>query len=174
MDHHITLTGKINPVTGLMEYEQTPFIADTANPSNTVTYDVSFAANPWALMQHVPYQPLAQQGTVMFTPFPNHTTELASSIYSPCSIVDCPERANPLNAVESTLDVFGSPQVRVHLCDEHYRMFGSVTEEHEIVPDIAVEEKPLRTGGFAIVSEAGNVEFVDLPQGSSVYPAAKE
>lgn len=72
----------------------------------------------------------------MFTPYPNHTTELAASLYASCSIVDCTEQANPLNTVDATLDVFGSPMVRVCLCEAHYRLFGATTEEHK-----SVEEK---------------------------------
>lgn len=76
----------------------------------------------------------------MFTPYPNHTTELAASLYAFCSIVGCTKQANPLNAVEATLDVFGSPVVRVCFCDTHFSLFGQTTEEHE-KPDIVVKEQ---------------------------------
>lgn len=127
---NITITGRVNPVTGQMEYEQTPpLVGGIGNPNPaTVTYDVSYAANSYA------------QGVSMFTPFPNHTTDMAASIYSPCSIVNCPNRANPVNAVEANLNVFGDPAVRVHLCDDHYKLFGDATTgEHEAVAD---NEKP--------------------------------
>lgn len=133
---NIVLTGKVNPVTGQMEYEQEPVMANT-NQVTTTFFDVSYAANPWGLAQ----------GASMFTPFSGHTTDLAASIYSPCSIVGCPDHANPLNAVEATLDVFGEPTVRVHLCDVHYKLFGDAqTGEHAAVadsekPDIVVEEQ---------------------------------
>lgn len=123
---NITITGKVNPLTGQMEYEQEPAIANT-NQITTTFFDVSYA-NP------------RTAGVAMFTPFPNHTTDMAASIYSLCSIVNCPNRANPVNAVEATLDVFGEPAVRVHLCDDHYKLFGDVTTgEHEAVAD---SEKP--------------------------------
>lgn len=77
----------------------------------------------------------------MFTPYPNHTTELAASLYASCAIVACTEQANPLNAVEATLDVFGPPVVRVCFCDNHYHLFGNVTDEQKIVPDIVIEEQ---------------------------------
>lgn len=69
----------------------------------------------------------------MFTPFESHTTDLAASLYQMCAIVQCARRANPLNVVESTLDVFGTPAVRVCMCDEHYRLFGNITDEHKTV-----------------------------------------
>lgn len=57
-----------------------------------------------------------------------------------CAIVGCTDHANPLNTVEATLDVFGSPVVRVCLCDAHFHLFGQTTEEHE-KPDIVIEEQ---------------------------------
>lgn len=73
-----------------------------------------------------------------------HNTVITSTFPQPsldpsCSIVDCIDHANPLNRVEATLDVFGSPVVRVCLCDAHFRLFGQTTEEHE-KPDIVVGE----------------------------------
>lgn len=56
-----------------------------------------------------------------------------------CAVITCKEQANPLNAVEAPLDVFGSPVVRVCFCDDHFRMFGETTEEHE-KPDLVIEE----------------------------------
>lgn len=73
----------------------------------------------------------------MFTPYSNHTTELAASLYASCAVTTCKEQANPLNVVEAKLDVFGDPMVRVCFCDECYRLFGETTEEHE-KPDIVL------------------------------------
>lgn len=129
---NIVLTGKLNPVTGQMEYEQTPIVV------------ASFIATEWRGSTGLP-TPLHYQESAMFTPYPSHTTDLAASIYSPCSIVGCPNHANPVNAVEANLNVFGEPAVRVHLCDDHYKLFGDTdTGEHEIVaenekPDIVIE-----------------------------------
>lgn len=61
------------------------------------------------------------------------------SLDQSCAIVSCPDHTNPLNTVEATLDVFGSPVVRVCFCDTHYHLFASDTSEHE-TPDIVTGE----------------------------------
>jgi hypothetical protein len=77
----------------------------------------------------------------MFTPYENHTTRLAAAMYAPCASVGCTEHAKPENAIEAKLDIFGSPLVHVCFCDGHYGFLAGDTAEHEIVPDIAIEEK---------------------------------
>lgn len=66
-------------------------------------------------------------------------THQQPSLDPPCAVITCKEQANPLNVVEAPLDVFGSPVVRVCFCDDHFRMFGETTEEHE-KPDLMIEE----------------------------------
>lgn len=65
---------------------------------------------------------------------------LQPSLDPSCAVATCTQQANPLNTVEAKLDVFGSPTVRVVLCDEHFHLFGETTAEHE-TPDIVTEER---------------------------------
>lgn len=71
--------------------------------------------------------------------WPHRTTVTAvqPSLDPSCAVVGCIERAEPANTIEAVLDVFGSPRVRVCMCDSHYELFS--VKPHE-VPDIAVEE----------------------------------
>lgn len=70
--------------------------------------------------------------TVTFNTFP--------SIPDVCAIAHCLDHANPANAVVANLDIFGSPEVQVWFCDNHYHFFQANTDEH-VVPDLVFDEE---------------------------------
>lgn len=76
---------------------------------------------------------------MMFTPFENHTTDMAASIYARCAVTHCQKHANPVNVITAELNIFGNPEVTVTMCDEHYVLLGPVTDEQK--PDIVADEE---------------------------------